>query len=551
MSRSSPFVSLAVLAMLAINAVAQTIVFTPSATTFNPAGGTLTFTASITYTSAPSVLAFSTTLPAGWAYLSGLNEPPIKPSAGTTGTLGWSYTTSIPASPAVFSFTTSYPANLTGLQPLTTSAVTRATVEAPPVTTTGAVLTLAAPPTSFTWVGESGTNTGNWTDPTKWTPPGTVPNNAGLATHTAQLSLGLATIALGTTITLNDVFLTGGGITGGGALTLVGINSSWTSGALTALAPLTIVPGAAFTASTYAEHNFNQTSIVNQGTFNWQQGGALRSGNGGTFVNASGATFNDASSGTTVDYLITNGFGGTFTFSNAGTYMKSTVGSTTRIEVPFANTGNLRIDGGVLRFTAAAPFTQNGGNLSLASGTSIVFDSGVTFASGSIIGNGTITGNVTNGAATGNIALLSPGNTLGQLSIVGDLTLLNTSRVLFDIGGTNKGVDYDFLSVSGNAALGGTLAINMPNNFGTIANPATTFTVLTGGALTGVFANAPGGVRFWASDLQGSFIVNYTSTNLTLTNFQLIPIPEPSTWALMVAGLCVVVIKVGRRRKQG
>ncbi len=549
MSRSSPFVSLAVLAMLAINAAAQTIVFTPSATTFNPAGGTLTFTASITYTSAPSVLAFSTTLPVGWTYLSGLNEPPVKPSAGTTGTLGWSYTTSIPASPAVFSFTTSYPANLTGLQPLTTSAVTRATVEAPPVTMTGPVLTLAAPPTSFTWVGESGTNTGNWTDPTKWTPPGTVPHNVGLTTHTAQLSLGLATIALGTTITLNDLFLTGGGITGGGALTLVGINSSWTSGALTSLAPLTIAPGATFTASTYAQHNFNQTSIVNQGTFNWQQGGALRSGNGGTFVNSAGATFHDASSGAAVDYLITNGFGGTFTFSNAGTYVKSTVGSTTRIEVPFANTGNLRVDGGVLRFTATAPFTQNGGNFSLASGTSAVFDSGVTFASGSIIGDGTITGNVSNGAAAGNIALLSPGNIMGQLSIVGDLTLLNTSKVLFDIGGANKGVTYDFLSVSGQAALGGTLALNLPNNFRTTASAGTTFTVLTAGTLTGVFTNAPAGARFFASDGESSFIVNYSSTNLTLTNFQIVPIPEPSTWALLVAGLGGVVMSLWRRRK--
>lgn len=562
MSRKSPLVSLAVFALLAITAFAQNIVITPNTTVFNPAGGTLTYTATITYDATPSVLAFSATLPAGWTYLSGTNEPPVKPSTGTTGALGWAYTTTVPESPTTFTFTATYPANLTGLQPLSTSVVTRAEVEAPPVTTPGPTVTLAAPPTAFTWAGDSETHSGLWTDTNKWTPTGTVPNNNGLSTYSAEVSLGTATISTGTTITLNDLFLSGGTIDGGGALTLVGTSSNWSAGALTGLSPLTIATDATFAASTYAQHNFDQTTIVNQGTFNWQQGGALRSGNGGSIINASGATFHDASSGVAADYLITNGFGGTFSFSNAGSYVKSTVGSTTRIEVPFTNSGNVRIDGGVLRFTST--YAQPGGQFRVGTGTTAVFDNDVTFSAGSVIGTGTITGNVTIGttvnaevpppgkspleASPSNGATLSPGDTLGQLTIQGNLTLLNTSKLLFDIGGTNQGVDHDFLSVSGNAALGGSLALTLQNGFSSSASAATTFTLLTSSGLTGTFLNAPNGMRFWATDEYSSFIVTYTPTSVTLSNFQFVSIPEPSTWALLITGLGAIALSVWRRR---
>lgn len=92
MSRSPLFVSLAFSALLAINALAQTVVLTPNTTNVSSTGGTVSFTASITYSSTPAVLAFSATLPAGWAYLSGTNEPQVHPSPGNTGELGWAYT---------------------------------------------------------------------------------------------------------------------------------------------------------------------------------------------------------------------------------------------------------------------------------------------------------------------------------------------------------------------------------------------------------------------------------------------------------------------------
>jgi hypothetical protein len=560
MSRLSPLILLASLTLLAVAAVAQNVVLAPTTTAISSTGGTVTFTATITYTGTPSVLAFSTNLPTGWSYVSGNNEPPVKPAAGTTGELRWVYTTSVPSSAATFTFTVNYPAGLTGLQPLTTQSVTSATVDAAPVTTAGPTVVIQAPPTAFTWVGTGAGNTGNWTDASQWNPTGTAPNNTGLATHTAQLSAGTAQISTGTTITLNDLLLLGGTVSGGGVLNLLGTGSSWTSGALHALNQVRIASGATLTASTYAPHDFDQTTILNQGTFSWQQGGALRSGNGGAFINAAGAKFIDASSGTVQDYLITNGFSGSFSFSNAGTYIKSTVNSTTRIEVPFTNSGNLLIDGGTLRFTSS--FTQSGGNIRLASGTTAIFDNGVSLNGGSLIGNGSITGNVVNGSSGTTVAqapgfaaitiietaTISPGDTLGRLTITGNLSLLETSKLLIDLGGTTQGVTYDFLSVSGDTQLGGNLAINLQNGFAASVTPGTTFTVVTAANLTGAFANVPiSGTRLLTKDGVSSFLVNYTANSVTLTNF--VPIPEPSTWALLIAGLGALALSAWRKSR--
>lgn len=546
MSRSPLFVSLAFSALLAINALAQTVVLTPNTTNVSSTGGTVSFTASITYSSTPAVLAFSATLPAGWAYLSGTNEPQVHPSPGNTGELGWAYTSGVPLSPATFVFDATYPAGLTGLQPITTQTVTRTAVEAPPVTTPGPTVTISAPSTSFTWVGNAIAQTGNWTDPALWNPTGTVPNNTGLSTYAAQINLGTVTIPTATDITINSLFLLGGTINGGGTLSLAGTDSSWTAGALSNLKSLTIAPGAQLTASTNNAHNFGGTAVINQGTFRWVDGGTLSSGTNVTFTNALGGTFTDASTAGN-DRVITNGFGDTFAFTNAGTYQKTVSGSTTRIEVPFTNTGNILLDAGTLRFTST--FTQTSGLLRLASGTTAVFDNALLFPAGSLIGSGTLTGNVTHGAATGPTATLSPGDKLGQLTIQGNLTLLNTSQFLVDLGGTTQGVSYDFLSVSGSVTFGGTLTLNFVNNFGTTVSPTTTFTVLTANSLTGVFNNAANGTRLATLDGSGSFLVNFSANNLTLSGYQVTPIPEPSTWALMIAGLGVIAVSAWRRRK--
>jgi hypothetical protein len=111
-----PFLCLAFLPL--VNAVAQTATVTPSASTYSAAGGSITFTVNLTYTGTQSALGLAVgSAPSGWTFgaTAGTNVPEVKPGAGDTGNFDFTYTT-IPASPASFTFTVNYPAGLTGSQ---------------------------------------------------------------------------------------------------------------------------------------------------------------------------------------------------------------------------------------------------------------------------------------------------------------------------------------------------------------------------------------------------------------------------------------------------
>jgi len=285
--------------------------------------------------------------------------------------------------------------------------------------------------------------------------------------------------------------------------------------------------------------DFSGRALVNEGTVVWQSG-YIRGGDGSTFTNATGATFNDQNSS---GYTIHNGFGGTFSFLNEGTYLKSTSG-TTRIEVPFTNNGTLSIQAGTVQFTST--FTNNGG-LQFANGASAFFPGPVTFNQ-PLGGTGTINGSVTAASS------VSPGTSPGTLTITGNLTLLATSSLLLEIGGTVQGSGYDFLNVQGNATLGGTLSLSLLGSVGTTILPTDTFTVMRAGGtagLTGAFANIVNGGRMLTSDGGGFFTVNYgagsafAANSVVLSDFQ--AIPEPSTYALLALG--ALALFLSRRRK--
>ena len=87
--------------------------------------GTVTITNTITYTGSPTNLGWHVDLPTGWSFLSdGGTTGDVKPAAGQTGTLDWSWSTP-PASPVTFTYLLAIPAGGFGDQSLTAYSTVR------------------------------------------------------------------------------------------------------------------------------------------------------------------------------------------------------------------------------------------------------------------------------------------------------------------------------------------------------------------------------------------------------------------------------------------
>jgi len=369
------------------------------------------------------------------------------------------------------------------------------------------------------------------------------------------------TIANGSALTgAGDYHLTGGTFTVSGTITLGTFHHSggrlagsqtfasgtvfnWSGGdwnATAAGATTTIASGATLNL-TGSYRDFDYRAVINQGTVNWSSG-YLHSGHGGSFTNAAGATFNDLNS---PGYTINGDLGGASSFTNAGVYHKATTG-TTAVHVPFTNTGTLNIAAGTLIFTST--FT-NSGAIALSSGATLQSPGTLAMGTSALTGTGTI-----NAASVTAGGLVSPGNSAGTLTLTGNLTLLSTSTLLFELGGGTPGTGYDLLTIGGNGVIAGNLSLLFLNGYQTSVTPSATFTVLTtGGTLTGSFANIANGQQLFTADGAGLFKVNYgpgsafAANSVVLSNF--VAVPEPSTWALMVIGTLVVAAQVYRRRR--
>jgi autotransporter-associated beta strand protein/T5SS/PEP-CTERM-associated repeat protein len=231
--------------------------------------------------------------------------------------------------------------------------------------------------------------------------------------------------------------------------------------------------------------------------------GILTIADGGV-VNSTGVTTIDTGS------VLNLGSGGL-----AGTISTPGITNDGQIIANFTNTSTLAavIDGagsltklgpGVLTLTGANTYTGatvvNGGGL-VVNG-SIADSSSLTVNGGFVGGTGTLPSTVIAGGA------LAPGNSIGTITVQGNLTFTSAGTYAVELGTTS--VERDLTIVTGTAALAGKVA---PSAFGGLLLPGTTYTILTAGARTGTFASVD------ESALPGGFnaSLSYAGNNVQLT----------------------------------
>jgi autotransporter-associated beta strand protein len=237
---------------------------------------------------------------------------------------------------------------------------------------------------------------------------------------------------------------------------------------------------------------------------------------------------------------------------------------TLRLESPGTYTGGTTISAGTLNVAASGALGTNGVNVSGPS-AHLNLDAGVTLANSLTLGGAGARlsgkGTFANSVVLGTNNVVAPGNSVGTLTFANGLTLASGGSYDFEmqdaLGG--PGVGWDFVQVNAPLTFAATptspftLNLISLSSSGSIGNAAN---FLAGNSYAWAIASATSFVGFNAGSLAlntanftsalngGTFSFSTAGTNLML-NFT--PVPEPSTWALLLAGIGLVAIRKLRR----
>jgi outer membrane autotransporter protein len=328
---------------------------------------------------------------------------------------------------------------------------------------------------------------------------------------------GLSTVFSGTINGGGGVF----GFDGNGALTLTGTGNISDLSVCACGGTGTLNISGSFTVNATTQVGGGVLMVSNGGVLNSLGGAAISGAPAAVTVTGAGSTWNvDAGLAvgffggtgilTIADGGVVNSTGvttidttGVLNLGNgglAGTINTAAIVNDGQIVANFTDTSTLAavIDGtgsltklgpGVLTLTAANTYTGattvNGGGL-VVNG-SIADSSSVTVNGGFVGGTGTLPSTTIAGGA------LAPGNSIGTITVQGNLTFTSAGTYAVELGPTS--VERDLTIVTGTAALAGKVA---PSAFGGLLVPGTTYTILTAGSRTGTFGSVdestlPGG----------------------------------------------------------
>jgi hypothetical protein len=262
--------------------------------------------------------------------------------------------------------------------------------------------------------------------------------------------------------------------------------------------------------------NNRASPLFNQGTLN----------NSGTLKNYSGGTYEEMINFGT----LTNNLGGTL--NNNGSLDNN--GDLDNHHTLLNQTGGTLTNIGTLTNHIGARLTHNG---------TIDTTSGSFINDGLLIGEGHITGHV---SGSGTIA---PGNSSGVLTIDGHLTHYDGGHQIelgghFHGGGDNSLTEFDWLDVTGDVELAGTLEVYLIDSFELLAGMS--FDILkVGGTLTGQYGGLDEGLKVGSFSGTNLYITYAGGNGNDVTLFSR-AVPEPAALLLALLGLALLPRRRGR-----
>ena len=189
---------------------------------------------------------------------------------------------------------------------------------------------------------------------------------------------------------------------------------------------------------------------------------------------------------------------------------------------------------------------NNNGTLNNFSGT-LTNDGTIDTTNGTFANNGTLNGNGHIKGSYTDHGHTKPDNSAGVMTIDGDYLKVAGSKEielggLFDGEGDKTSTEDDWIDVTGNVELAGTLDVQLIDEF--ILQPGNSFNFLrVGGSLTGRYDGLGEG------DLVGNFgdqdlFITYTADDGNDVSLYNNPIPEPTTLLLALLALVAVPRRV-------
>lgn len=196
---------------------------------------------------------------------------------------------------------------------------------------------------------------------------------------------------------------------------------------------------------------------------------------------------------------------------------------------------------GLLEVTNANIYT--GGTL-IAEGTMKINNAtGSAFGTGAVtvVDGATLTGAGSFTGAFQNNGIYAPGNS-PTLATLSSFSQGSTGILEMEIAGLLPGTGYDVLNVTGSLTFGGTLAVTFLDGF--TAHGGETFDFFDWGSASGTFATLD--LPTLATGLSWETSALYTSGELSITGAA---IPEPSTYAVVLASAALAVAMYRRRQR--